>query len=593
MVKSQRRYNNNQSRSKSKQKDKSDRKSQPKRYFDPSTIIDEADFQRIVMDIDIAKPRSAYNFYMKEMSEKEKERGKSVKITEVTKEYAHKWNQMSDNEIKKYEEMAREDEKRYQDHLNLVKKFLIAPPLRESATGFSIFCDTMVAYGIERGQDPRDAREDARLKWRDMSNKDKDVWLDKAEENKEFYDDLKNFKPGFVSAYTLFVRDKRLNGFSFKEIADEWKKASDATIKKYEDYAAETNDEKMKKKHLWEMANGIKPMRPKSAYSLFLMDFAKTDRGDGKSFMTRGSDVWRNLSENEREAYFKQSKKESLIYMIKNASYKDFIRKIKPSSRGSNPMNIFISENKHLADDKELPQGGFLAYMHDQWRRLSESEKQKYKRKADESKKEALHHTQTMRDAEYTLPKRPPGPYSLFIKERYKYYKEKNKNLVSSDIFKMAAKDWPHISDKEKEEYEAKSQDLMDIYRQQVNQFKTLGYYTEDGDPDYMRKPVDRSKTKSLSKKKGMRSEEYIRELEENDGRRSKKSKRGRSKSKSKSQGRPRSRNSSKSRLSRRDDDFDDRNMRSKSRGRSKSRSQSNKKYNSGRSGRTRSKGRR
>ena len=160
-------------------------KSAVRRSLTQTSIADMTsdEFEARILDVNIKKPRSAYNFFISDMQEKE---GSGKTITEINKEYSKKWPKLSTKEKEKYDKLAEEDKERYNEHLALVKKYVISKPLKEAASARSIFIDEYVTEKIENAQmDAKEARKEAAEAWRNMSMNQKEVYEEKKEKHKE------------------------------------------------------------------------------------------------------------------------------------------------------------------------------------------------------------------------------------------------------------------------------------------------------------------------------------------------------------------------------------------------------------------------
>jgi hypothetical protein len=85
------------------------------------------DFEDVLMDINLKKPRSAYILYATEMMSKDK----VSNFGQASKMISKKWQKLSQSDRKKYEDLSEKDKERYQHHLELVKKHLLQKPLAE------------------------------------------------------------------------------------------------------------------------------------------------------------------------------------------------------------------------------------------------------------------------------------------------------------------------------------------------------------------------------------------------------------------------------------------------------------------------------
>ena len=138
---------------------------------------------------------------------KSKHKDKDLNITTVSHEFGKSWSMLTEKEKKRYIEMEEDDKQRYIDHLAAVKKYILDKPLKESATAMTIYIDEYVKEAIENDNDPKEARKQAREKWKSASDADKILYEKKKEKHMELYDTLKQAR-GRISGYILYIKDQ-------------------------------------------------------------------------------------------------------------------------------------------------------------------------------------------------------------------------------------------------------------------------------------------------------------------------------------------------------------------------------------------------
>lgn len=231
------------------------------------------DFEDMILHINIKKPRSSFNFYIMEKRVSDNVKGS---ITEMTSEYAAKYKKLSNVELSVYEKQAEEDKKRYEEHMALVKKYVLEKPFKEKASPYSIYIDEKVREARENGEDNlKEVKKDAKLKWENkLTLEEKKVYKEKYEKHVDFYDELKkSTRP--PNAYALFIQDQlakaRQNDqtLTIKDVAPIWAKTSEAVKEKYAVYASEVAEDAKKHRHIYELAYGIKPKLPINAFRFF------------------------------------------------------------------------------------------------------------------------------------------------------------------------------------------------------------------------------------------------------------------------------------------------------------------------------------
>lgn len=69
-------------------------------------------FMENIMDINIKRAGTAYNFYIVDMCNKHK-----LKMVEASKKYGPHWKSMSEKDKEKYNKLSQEDEARFKSHM--------------------------------------------------------------------------------------------------------------------------------------------------------------------------------------------------------------------------------------------------------------------------------------------------------------------------------------------------------------------------------------------------------------------------------------------------------------------------------------------
>jgi len=245
----------------------------PKKSSTQGASINIEDFERQLLDINIKKPQNAFNFYLKEIREKHNIKGK---ITETATKYANKYKNLSSSELARFQKAAEDDKKRYEEHIDLVRKYVIEKPFKENATPFLIYMEEKVREAREKGlSDIKEFKKIMKDKWEnEMTLDELNIYDDKLEKHKEYYEELRK-SPRPPNAYALFVQDQmayaRENDqiCSFQICAEKWNKFSARFKERYAEYAEEIAEEAKNNRHIYELAYGIKPKLPISAFRFF------------------------------------------------------------------------------------------------------------------------------------------------------------------------------------------------------------------------------------------------------------------------------------------------------------------------------------
>lgn len=430
-------------------------------------IKNKEDFFENILDININKPGSAYNFYIKDMMTKNK-----MKMIDASQEFGEKWKKLSEKEKEKYQEIVDAETKRYEEHMRLVKKYLLdISQLKEQVSPYMAYKQYYVYNAINKeDRDPAEARKSAKESWDDLSDSAREKWERAFDQNKELLEELRNFKPGKVNAYSMFVKDKvSMENMTFEKAGQAWKKVSDKQREKYEKNAELENKEKRQKLMLWEIMNGIKPKRPTGALTYYLKDLSAKGELEGiKNIFSTVASKYKDLSQEEKEKYEKQAKQEQLEYIIKLAEYKKFISQ--RFGRAPTAMNLYVKDKSSDYEDEELEAGELFKLLSEKWKAESETVKEKYR---DRAQKEKEKYDQYKED-QFNLkaPKRNLNSYTIYIKDNYEKVQSKNPKMVSNEIFALISEKWKKLSEKEKAPYEQKAELDRERYEKEIEEYE-------------------------------------------------------------------------------------------------------------------------
>ena len=265
------------------------------------------------------------------------------------------------------------------------------------------------------------------------------------------------------SAYTHFCideiekfkkksKDKKLDLASFsKECANKWHELSEKEKSKYkgrfeEDKVKYKSDLEKVRHYLFKDYNDI-VRRPPTAYRIFLNERLREGfekNLEPKEVKTQASKDWRMMPEEEREVY-QQRKKDN----------DDWFEKAKHTKK-VNPLSIFVQRTiqSAKAKNKEPPK---LAEIGPAWKKLPNSEKEKYKKYAEEINEERERLYDIYELVNGIKPKRPAGAFRVFLQE-----KAKEKELHS---LKQGKEMWNKLSEEEKEKYLKKAHTCRVAYK--------------------------------------------------------------------------------------------------------------------------------
>lgn len=500
-------------------------------YFDEDDKIDE-----IMKDITLTKPRNPYTQFVLSEAENFKLQKKDLKInlTEFNSTCAEKWKTLSSADKKKYIKLYEDEKLKYKADLEQVRHYLfkdINDSVRRAPTAYRIFLNEKLREGFEKGQDPKDVKKEASTAWTKMSVEEKKIYDDKKKDNDNWF--LKAQKIRKVNPISLFIQNEIEEAKKehkelpqLKDIAPRWKQLPKSKKISYEKYAQALNEEKEQLQDIYEIINGVKPKRPKGAFRIFLQEKAKNN--EIKS-LNHGHELWKKLSEEEKEEYLNKSHRCHLAYKYKKMIYKKQIKKMLPK-RPLSALQYYLKEKK----GQKPPEGeSFLKYWRTMFDKLTKEQKKKYEDKLEKAKEIYEKKMEQFNNKVFDMPQRPKTGFSLYMADRLPDLKKENPNKGNNELIKVVAKEWQdgiivnqsiYIKDAEKDKKRFKKQFL---------EFKKNGFYTkskgqEEGD--------DEDEKKSSKKKKSESKDTSKKSKKNRSSSKSSKAKESRSKSKKKSQ---------------------------------------------------------
>ena len=302
-------------------------KSKSKKTKEAELISDEK-IDQIMKDITLKRPRNPFTQFVLNEVEQIKSKNKDIKleIKELVPSCAEKWKKLKDAEKKKYIKLFEEEKAKYKSDIELVRHYLFKDfndTIHQAPTAYRIFLNEKLREGFDQGSDPKEIKKEASSQWGKMPEEERKIYYEKKRENDNWF--LKANKIKKITPIALFIQKKieeakakHKEPPSLSEIAPAWKKLSKNEKKSFEKYAQELNEEKEKLQDIFEIVNGVKPKRPAGAFKIFLQEKAKN--GELKS-LKDGHEMWKNLSEDEKDEYLKKSHRCLLAYRYKKMIY--------------------------------------------------------------------------------------------------------------------------------------------------------------------------------------------------------------------------------------------------------------------------------
>jgi transcription factor A len=458
------------------------------------------DIEEILFDISLKKPKSAFNYFIKDCMDKDKT---MKNVTMATKAYAKKWPKVSNADRKKYDEMAEKDKERYREHLEIVRKNILQKPLKENVTAYRIYLEEHVKKAIENNENVQEAKKRAAAEWKDMKLEERKEYSEKRKEHIEWYESLKK-SHGSVNAYALYMRDmmqgarEKGETMTMKQCAEKWAKSKTSVKEKYAQFAEEKNEERDKHRDLYEIAYGIKPRRPLGAFKFFLIEAAKEGKFEGVNPLIEGHKLFNKLTDEQKEKYQRIAQREKLAYMVKKMEYDAVVKKTS-THRPLSAMNIFMQDMKDKVSAEDYNKEGFFNYCYKKWHKLDDANIRKYQRRAEESKAESAQINEGLKSRVYNKPRKPANTYNIFIQHINPELREHNPKKSATEIFKMAGDKWQTLSDKQKEKYAKLYEKELEQYEAQMEEWNQNGYYDTGKENRGRKRKSSQSKAETAS----------------------------------------------------------------------------------------------
>jgi len=236
------------------------------------------------------------------------------------------------------------------------------------------------------------------------------------------------------------------------------------------------NQEKEAKVDQYQIAFNIKPKRPIGAFRIFLRDCAGTGKLEGKkNILAEGYKMFNALSQNDKNKYQAQAKKEQLVYAVKKLEFTKYLRSLR-QDHSISAYNIFIRENANLFNkDKNLKGEKFMEFMSKKFTELDSKKKQYYQDLADKESRTRGAKSDEFNDRVFDVPKRPATIYALYVKENFSKIYAKNSNF--NETVNKISSAWKQLKPNDKSKYEKEFEKLTEDYKGHLKDFETYGFF--------------------------------------------------------------------------------------------------------------------
>ena len=350
--------------------------------------------------------------------------------------------------------------------------------LKKPRSGYTHFCIDEVEKFKKKNKakkiDLKTFSKECAAKWKELSDKEKEKYDEKFEEDKiKYKKDIETVKHYLFmdyndvvrrppTAYRIFLNERLRDGFDKnkdpkevkKKASDDWRKMS-----------IEDKSEYLKKKEdnddWFERAKKTRKVTP---LTMFVQKAVKTAKDQGKD-VPRLPDLaatWKSLKKADKEKYVRYADEINEDRDTLQNLY-ELVNGIKPK-RPAGAFRVFLQEKAKEKVLHSLSQGKEM------WNKLSEDEKEAYLKKAHTYKlaykyKKMIYNKKVRK----ILPKKPLTAYSFFLKEKKGIKMPKGEKAVVywreefNNLSKDKRKKYEEKAEKDKERYEKKMLEFKNV----------------------------------------------------------------------------------------------------------------------------------
>ena len=479
---------------------------------------EEETINELLADITLKKPSNIFHIYVREEIKNEIKLENSqnpvenlniddedLNLRDFSK-YKNKWDNMNTEEKNVYKKIYEKEYNKYLKELEIVKKYIfkgLDGNITLKHTAYHLYLNDILIEGLQKEEDPKKIKKDAKKNWDKMLIKDKEKYYKQKQKNDTLIALILKYKqinPIIIFSYLELENSKNANKEipSIDEVLLKWKKLPRNTKKIYENYTDELIILKFKLLNIYYIINGVKPKAPAGALRLFLQIKVKEN---AISSINEGIKLWENLNDQSKEYYLKLSHNFYLANKYQEMIYNKKINEMIPKK--PNLFQTFLSEKKGIKLDKSI---NTIKYWREKFNALQPEEKEKYNKKYNKNLEKYNKKIEEFNNRIFDLPTPPKIAFIFYFESRLL---SGNNNIINvKEKLELIAKEWNAKNVKDKEKYILLANDDKKRYKKQITHFEKFGYYyknlekndSDDNTKRYVKKK--RTKIKTNDKKK-------------------------------------------------------------------------------------------
>ena len=294
-----------------------------------SQIYEEDKVNKLLLNFDYKKPRNVSDIYIREQFKDDLELynknfslKRKDKLYEIKyKQYSEKYKTLNKNEKNKYTKIFNEELLEFEKNQVIIKKYIFKGAdgnIKFRQTGFQLFLSDELIKGLEKGFDVEQITKDSLIKWDRLDLNTKKKYYKNSEDINNILLISQNYK--YINSFLVFIyhqlyKIKSKNIPSLYELAKLFLHLSTKQKIVYENYSNEFIILRFKLRDIYDAIHGIKSKTPSGALRIFLQE--KAINNEIKT-IKEGIDLWKILSEDEKENYLNKCHLQFLAYNIKN-----------------------------------------------------------------------------------------------------------------------------------------------------------------------------------------------------------------------------------------------------------------------------------
>ena len=453
-----------------------------------SQIYEEDKVNKLLLNFDYKKPRNVSDIYIREQFKDDQELynknfslKRKDKIYELKyKQYSEKFKTLNKNEKNKYTKIFNEELLEFEKNQVIIKKYIFKGAdgnIKFRQTGFQLFLSDELIKGLEKGFGIEQITKESYIKWDRLDLNTKKKYYKNSEDINNILLISQNYK--YINSFLVFIyhqlyKIKSKNIPSLYELAKLFLQLSSTQRIIYENYSNEFNILRFKLRDIYDAIHGIIPKTPSGALRIFLQE--KAINNEIKS-IKEGIDLWKYLSEDEKENYLNKCHLQFLAYKYKELIFNNKISRFVPK-KPKGPFNIYASMHK---DDKIPPGLNTMDYLRKSYNELSTQRikglNNQYRKLLDIYKnKIKIYNNQV-----FDFPKKPKSDFVYFFQEQINIYYKQKTIIYSKQLIKNILEYWLKRNF-DKEKYFILSENDKNRFVAEVEEFENFGYYSKNND---------------------------------------------------------------------------------------------------------------